>query len=282
MLDAEGHEIKRVRYRFDGVAFDEKQPNQSPEMALDAHDAIVFDDDSYIVTAHRVEDVDDIPEEFNLFHHTRAEVVYIQEVENGSVKWQFSSRDYPQFYASKADHSSESDNFSEDFSDYMHFNSMAIDPTDGNLLVSFRNQCSIVKLSRETGEPLWVMGGKGDQFNLSEEARFACQHAISFTASGNLLLYDNRIEGENSRILELAVDEAAKTAVPVRSVPLDVDTVNWGSVEELAEGIYLVNTGQTPNLDNPSGFFELNAHTGERSFSVTYPDSIDSYWVHKG
>lgn len=276
LLDEKMVEEKRIRY-LPG----KKTLYKDITLAVDSHDAIVFDKDNYIVATSLLEEPGDLPTEGKLKNERNATVEYIEEVENGKVKWEFKSSDHPEFYEYKMDKTSERDHFSTDYMDYMHFNSMTVDPKDGNLLVSFRNQCSIVKLNRKNGDVMWIMGGKGDEFNLDEKSRFQCQHSISFTDEGNLLMYDNRIEGTKSRILELKVDEDNKRVHVVKSIGLDVDTVNWGMVQKISSEIYLVNEGETTDLDHKGGFYELSGKTGRKVMSVTYEKPGQAYLVHK-
>ena len=278
MLDENLGEIQRVQYTpSEGDAFFGGTKGQ----LIDPHDAIVFDTDSYIICTSDIREVDNIPAEVNPTAETSAEVVLIKEVADGEVVWEFSSGDYPEFYRYKMGRQNKYDNFREDFFDFMHFNSMAIDPADGNLLVSFRNQCSIIKIDRQTGKLLWIMGGKGDEFGLDEEMQFMCQHAISFVGEGRILMYDNRIEGENSRILELEFDERRKTATLIRSVWLEADSTNWGYVEKLDEHTYLVNEGQASGLEYRNGFYELDLESGKTTVKVKYEGANDSRWVAK-
>lgn len=44
-----------------------------------------------------------------------------------------------------------------------HGNAIELD-TDGHLLVSFRNMDEVTKIHRQTGEVLWRLGGKRNQF----------------------------------------------------------------------------------------------------------------------
>ena len=55
--------------------------------------------------------------------------------------------------------------------DYAHINAMTIDPTDNNLLASLRTTSEIVKINRRTGEVMWRLGGKMNQFTFIGEHR---------------------------------------------------------------------------------------------------------------
>ncbi|MEN8250932.1 MAG: aryl-sulfate sulfotransferase, partial [Bacteroidota bacterium] len=68
---------------------------------------------------------------------------------------------------------------------------------DGNILTSFRNHSEIMKISRETGEVMWRMGGPRGEFNYvgehEENAPYyhARQHNIQRQPNGNITLFDN-------------------------------------------------------------------------------------------
>lgn len=270
ILDENYEVLHRTNYLLNGAKY-----------SVDNHDALVFDENHYIIATARTEKVDNIPEREDHKKFDEANVQYIQEVEDGKIKWEFRSADYPEFYTYKEDYDvSEYVHFQDDYSDYMHFNSFAIDPKDQNLLVSFRNQGSIVKLNRENGEVMWIMGGKGDEFHLPEHL-FACQHSISFTQEGNLLMYNNNYEGINSSILELAVDEENRSVEIINQLPLEADTINYGSVQKLNKDTYLVHYGQTFNLDLENGFYELDAKTGEVKFAINCEQYVNNYFAYK-
>ena len=101
-------------------------------------------------------------------------------------------------------------------------NAVSIDPTDNNLLVSLRTTSEIVKINRQTGEVMWRLGGKANQFTFvgehEENAPYYTvgQHDIHRLANGNLLYFDNgNISGGGitpsdrtySRAVEYQLDE---------------------------------------------------------------------------
>jgi hypothetical protein len=92
--------------------------------------------------------------------------------------------------------------------DYLHTNAIEFDP-DGNLLISSRNTIAINKIDRNTGNILWTLGGRSNQFNFNGDPGFWYQHDIRRLANGHITLFDNG-NGHNppaSRFLEYAIDE---------------------------------------------------------------------------
>ena len=52
--------------------------------------------------------------------------------------------------------------------DYIHGNAIEVD-IDGNLMISSRNTADITKSNRQTGDVMWRLGGKSNQFTSSNE-----------------------------------------------------------------------------------------------------------------
>ena len=75
--------------------------------------------------------------------------------------------------------------------DYFHMNSIAIDPDDGNLIISSRNLWQVYKIQRRTGKTLWRLGGIGSDFDLPRRARFAFQHHVVPHPGGLYTMFDN-------------------------------------------------------------------------------------------
>ena len=98
--------------------------------------------------------------------------------------------------------------------DYIHVNAYELD-ADGNILASFRNTCEIVKINRMTGDIMWHMGGKQNQFTfIGENAAnaptyFTYQHSLVRLPNGNFMMFDNGNLHTNkvSRAVEYAVDQ---------------------------------------------------------------------------
>jgi hypothetical protein len=131
--------------------------------------------------------------------------------------------------------------------DYVHANAIQMD-TDGNILLSARNLSEITKINRETGEIMWRLGGKHNEFTfVNDTVGFNYQHAARRIANGNITLFDN---GNNqvpkfSRAAEYHLDVNAKTATLVwqfRHSP-DVVTGAMGYVQRLQNGNTLIGWG---------------------------------------
>jgi hypothetical protein len=99
--------------------------------------------------------------------------------------------------------------------DPWHANAIEID-LDGNLLVSFRNSDEITKINTETGEVMWRLGGKSNQFTFRNDnlQGFSHQHGIRRLENGHIILFDdgNLHSPPISRAVEYRLDEQAKIA----------------------------------------------------------------------
>ena len=99
--------------------------------------------------------------------------------------------------------------------DPWHGNALEID-TDGNLLASFRNSDEITKINSQTGEVIWRLGGKQNEFTFINDplGGFSHQHGIRRLENGNLIMFDNGNlhSPPTSRAVEYKIDEQNKTA----------------------------------------------------------------------
>jgi hypothetical protein len=144
--------------------------------------------------------------------------------------------------------------------DYVHGNSIDVDP-EGNFILSSRHMNEVTKISRATGEILWRLGGKNNQFRfVNEPIAFSHQHHVRLLPDGHLTMFDNgnfRLP-PFSRAVEYAIDETNRTATLVWQYRLtpDVFGVAFGSVQRLGNGNTLIGWGATqPTLTevDPAG-----------------------------
>ena len=102
--------------------------------------------------------------------------------------------------------------------DFDHPNSLAKD-TDGNYVVSFASLGEITKIHASTGQMLWRLGGRNNQFTFIGDplGGFGIQHHVRVLPNGNLLLIDNGVRHipPESRAVEYRLDLSAHTATMV-------------------------------------------------------------------
>ena len=131
---------------------------------------------------------------------------------------------------------------------WMHGNSIEID-FDDNLILSNRRSDEAIKINRNTGEVIWILGGPVSDFDFLNDIYngFSKQHDIRRLENGNLLVFDN---GTNhvpqlSRIVEYELDMENMTADVIweYSHPNEYVGLSMGSVQRLDNGNTLINWG---------------------------------------
>ena len=159
---------------------------------------------------------------------------------------------------------------------YFHLNAVWVDD-DGNLLISARHSSLVAKIDRRSGEVLWVLGGKLNQFTFStstgitDPPEFSYQHDIRRLPNGHITLFDNGTQRlpQWSRGVEYEIDEVAKTCKLVWQYrrPIDVYTGVQGSMQTLPDGHRLLawGSGFTDNMAfisevDENGTVVLEAH----------------------
>jgi Arylsulfotransferase (ASST) len=136
--------------------------------------------------------------------------------------------------------------------DPYHMNSINVDPSDGNLIVSMRNIWAFYKIERHTGKVLWQCGGDDGDFHIGRGASFAFQHHVTPHGNGIYTIFDNEAgppaEAKQSRGLLLHLDEKRRRVRLVRAYrhkkpPLLDEAL--GSVQPLAAGHMFVGFGDS-------------------------------------
>lgn len=170
---------------------------------------------------------------------------------------------------------------------------------DGNYLVSSRHMSLITLVNGTTGEPIWVLGGKYNQFeDLSdgEATNFGWQHDARFYKNqSHITLFDNHQQDitdfcDNTeakpcytRVLHLEIDTDRMTVRVVNAFyhPENINSMAMGSVQMLDNGNVLSGWGKNPS------FVEYSAD-GSVAMAVQRGrlgnDKLDLpiYRVHKG
>lgn len=114
--------------------------------------------------------------------------------------------------------------------DWGHANAAAVDPIDGNFLISLRHQDAVIKVRASDGGLLWILGPHDNwspefqPFLLTPEGELEWPyhpHAPALTSDGGLLLFDNgtyracpvdpKVAASDNyrRAVEYTIDEAA-------------------------------------------------------------------------
>ncbi len=131
--------------------------------------------------------------------------------------------------------------------DYVHGNSIEVD-TDGNWIISSRNIDEVTKIDRTTGEIMWRMGGKANEFTFipDDGEPFFDQHDARRVSNGNITIFDNRSRGRDNyaRAVEYTVDEENKIAYRVwEHLEYGGPSKAMGNAQRLANGNTLIGWG---------------------------------------
>lgn len=97
--------------------------------------------------------------------------------------------------------------------DWTHGNSLIYEPDSDSFYMMTRNLDALHKIDRQTGEIQWQLGGLYSDFTPTTSAATWSHGHVSDVWDGGMILFDNgyHYEPQQSRILEIAWDEDAKT-----------------------------------------------------------------------
>ncbi len=127
---------------------------------------------------------------------------------------------------------------------------------DGNLVVSTPDW--VKKISRQTGDILWHLGGVENQFTfigVSQQEGISdfASHDINRLPNGHVLLYNNSRFGQagsTSKVREYSLDETNKIATRIWTYEPDTPVAGpfQGSAQRLANGNTFIGWGGLPGL----------------------------------
>jgi len=141
--------------------------------------------------------------------------------------------------------------FLADFT-WMHGNSIEID-LDENLILSNRRSSEAIKIDRNTGNVIWILGGPMSDFTFLNDSfnGFSKQHDVRRLQNGNILIFDNGTQHtpQISRIVEyeLNVENMTADLIWEYSHPEEYVGLSMGSVQRLENGNTLINWGNISN-----------------------------------
>jgi len=158
--------------------------------------------------------------------------------------------------------------------DYVHGNSVELD-YDGDIIISCRHMDEITKINRTSGEIIWRLGGKNNQFQFVNDPRgFSHQHDARRISNGNLTLFDNGnlLSPRYSSSLEYRLDESNKIATLVWNYSdIPHQSQAMGSSTRLNNGRTFIGWG---SLFNPA-VTEVK-YDGTKTFELVF-NSAQSY-----
>ncbi len=144
---------------------------------------------------------------------------------------------------------------------WTHGNAVDYRKDEGAYYVSLYALGSIVKVDRASGETVWVLGGQHSDFTLPGGGTqlFARQHQFHLLGDGIVVFDNGDPEGADSRAVEYALDEAARTVELRWEYHLDPPRYNvaMGSVERLPNGNTLITFSSLGQIDEVTPEGEL-------------------------
>jgi hypothetical protein len=164
--------------------------------------------------------------------------------------------------------------------DYLHLNSIDQGP-GGDLLLSARHTDALYRVSRESGQIVWRLGGTRSDFELPDDAVFHKQHDARWLPDGTISLFDNSTKERDDpearpRGIVLAIDEEAGTAELVRELlpPRAVDSSSQGNLDIDDDGSATIGWG-SGNL--VTGYDSA----GKVTWDGAMPPGFSSYRAHR-
>jgi hypothetical protein len=157
--------------------------------------------------------------------------------------------------------------------DYFHINSVDPHP-DGYLTISARRTSALYKVSRQTGEIAWRLGGEISDFAMGFGSRTDWQHDARRHPNGILTIFDNGSFDKDVQsravVVEINEDDMRATLVGEYTHPDKIFAATQGNVQMLPHGNVFVGWGSEPR-------FSEFGHDGKLLFDASFPSEVESY-----
>lgn len=247
---------------------------------VDQHDCIYISDSEYYMITYCDENVYNIPDtiphkEYGSF----VTAAVIQGIKDNTVVFEWASTDFEELYGLSVDYNDFTNSSSSYAADYMHINSITLDPSDGNMIASFRDIDTILKIDISSGEIMWKLSGLADDFGLKDEQKTSRQQYASYTDIGTITAFDNGNINSQSRIVEYRLDESTQRLVDFKAYQIDgYYSAYTGSVQRLDDDddVYMIGWG-TRTAGDINGLYpqlsEINFTEGKTLFELRFTDS---------
>ncbi|KAJ9605475.1 hypothetical protein H2200_010132 [Cladophialophora chaetospira] len=181
----------------------------------------------------------------------------------------------------------------QDAFDFFHINS--VDKTEsGDYVISARYMKAVVCVSGMTGEILWSLGGKNNDFrDLNSATDFAWQHHVTWLGNNTLSLFDNHANNvfhspsshSKGMIIHLDMEKMTASLRGKYHHPDKILNVSQGSVQIVNEtGNVLVGFGNSPTYVEyaPNGKVLCAAHFAPHiAFEIIDFGLVKSYRIFK-
>jgi hypothetical protein len=274
ILDENYKEIKTLQLK--------KSDTVQSEEELNGKDFIMLSDDHYILVGNQMKIVDNIPADLES-NPLGSKIIstLIQEVNEDEIVFEFSSDDFSELYGLSVNNNDYTNTISQN-PDYMGFSSMVIDPVDENLICSFTNLNTIIKINRETGSIVWKLSGDLDQFGLTADQKMSGQTQIDVTDKGYFVIFDNGIITKKTRLLKIKLDEANKKILEYieYTVP-GHQSIAGGNAKKIGDNQEVYAIGWGINNDGLAVLTEMDFNSGRKLFEISFPQGVFNEAIQK-
>ncbi|HEX5338634.1 MAG TPA: arylsulfotransferase family protein [Gallionella sp.] len=173
--------------------------------------------------------------------------------------------------------------------DCYHLNSVEEGP-DNTLLVSMRNMCAIYKIDKGTGNIIWQLGGKQNNFTFGPNARFSWQHHARHITEDRISLFNDNCSSPGipamgpAQGMILQLDFQKMTANVERTYYHDpaLTVATQGSVQKLPNGNQFVGWGMKPYASEfGDGGNTIKDASLNLLYDMQFPSQYMSYRAYK-
>jgi len=227
---------------------------------LDSHDFIAMENGHFLIFGRDIRTIDMSAVVEGGQTEATVKGTVIQELdENKNVVFEWNSFDYFQLSDSYKDLTASS-------IDFDHPNSLEID-YDGNILLISRAMDEITKIDRSTGDIIWRLGGKNNEFEFADSSHmFFMPHKFRLLDNGHYTLFDNGTGRDSlySRGVEYAIDQENKT----------IEMVWEFDANKL---VYARSGGSTQRLPSGNTILCYGGQVSNPSVIEVYPDGTEAF-----
>lgn len=247
------------------------------------HDYKILADDHYILTTVTLSMAENVPG----YEGKQIPVVnaIVQEQKAGEVLMQWEAIDHLELYTASVynnDFGALVDDPDAQYTDYVHINSVAVDPESYDLLISCRS-IGLIKLERETGDILWMMGrGRNDIAGLADEQIGLYQHDVRYLEDGSITIFDNSGGVDStSRVCRYWIDEENKKLESFEELTTEYKSTSMGCaglVDDQTDTYLICYGGGIADF----AFEERDFSTGQVNMQLEFDNGDTLYRIFRG
>lgn len=283
VLDDHYREVKRIR-RVGST--DRCGENDAP---LDGHDFILLNDNHWISSSYVNLLVDDVPEDLSPKSDGVSLITsYVQEVQNGNVVFEYCASNNPELYrltdSSHADYA----NAESIYPDVFHLNSMAIDPEDENIVLSYEYLSTMIKVNRDTKQIVWKLSGAQDDFDMTSSQKTSFQNYVRITEDGYLTIFNNGCgySTPKTSIIKMRINEDTMRVEMYKSYSSAGHYSSRGGSAQLLDNIkdvFCIGWGDNSSdaITYAVSEIDFSKTAPATSFAIAIPKKFSTYRVQK-